>query len=80
MVVICFQDTLNSLTQRLIENDTVLRRTEDSPAATAPLWLESLGPINQHNNKHHSFLYDRPNLTQLSVCVCVYLSVFVSEP
>ncbi len=34
-LIICFQDTLNIRTKRLIENDTVLRLSEESSAATA---------------------------------------------
>lgn len=63
MLIICFQDTLNSHTQRLIENDTILRLTEDSPAAATLHRPELLCAIKQ-NNKHHS-----------SVCVCLCVCV-----
>lgn len=50
ILIFWYQDSLNSLTQRLIENVTILRLTEDSPAAAALHRPQSLHPISQHDN------------------------------
>jgi len=76
MRVIFFLDTSGSLTQRLMENDTICRLTEEAPASTEQAQITlSHKPAQQ---APQLFIWQAEFSSALSVCesvswVCVFL-------